>query len=181
MDVNTQRKALRMFRRTIFAVLSIGLILVVSACGDSYPTSTAVVTGADDAATAAFQTVNDSYDLYNTGEIEAWVEVRDAGSVWPDCVDVEAEMEEIIKEDQTFYDNGARYVDTVCVSLGLGDWPDIADEGIAAGYYFTCDAVVTRDFEDSTRTTVVEAFNWVVNDGVVVAVNSDIKGPGGGG
>ena len=170
-----------MFRRTIFTVLSIGLILVVSACGDSYPTSTAVVTGADDAATAAFQTVNDSYDLYNTGDIEAWVEVRDAGSVWPDGVDVEAEKEEIVKEDQTFYDNGARFVDTVCVSLGLGDWPDIADEGIAAGYYFTCDAVVTRDFEDATRTTVVEAFNWVVNDGVVVAVNSDLKGPGGGG
>jgi hypothetical protein len=172
----SQRKASTMPRLTVFAVFAIGLMLVLSACSsdDSYPTSTAVVSGADDATAAEFQTVNDTYDLYNTGDIEAWVEVRDAGSVWPADVDRDAAMEEIVQGEQANYDGGARYVETECVSHGLDDWPEIADEGLASGHYFTCNAVYTLDYENSDLTGVVDRFDWVVTDGVVVAVSSSL-------
>jgi hypothetical protein len=165
-----------MRRLTVFALTAIALTVVLSACSsdDSYPTSTAVVSGADDAATAAFQTVNDAYDLYNTGDIEGWVEVRDAGSVWPPEFDRDEGMEEIRQEEQANYDGGARYVETECVTNGLGDWPEIADDEIVSGYFFVCNAVYTLNYQDPDLAGVAERFNWVVNDGVVVAVNSSI-------
>ena len=165
-------------RRPAFLALSAVpmAMLILSACSsdDTYPTSTAVVSGAeDDAATAAFQTVNDAYDLYNTGDIETWVEVRDSGSDWP-SEEIRAEELPLLQQEiQASYDAGSRYVETECVSHGLGDWPDVADSGLATGYYFTCEAVLTSDFEDPDASEVHKAFNWVVNDDVVVAVNSN--------
>ncbi len=166
-------------RLTVFALTAFGLALALSACSsdDSYPTSTAVVSRADDAATTEFQTVTDAYDLYNTGDIEAWVEVRDAGSDWPPDVDRVEGMEELRQEAQARYDLGARYLETECVSHGEMNWPGIADEGLASGYHFTCDGIYILDFENPDLTSIVKGLNWVVKDGVVVAVNSLPFGP----
>lgn len=152
------------------------VILLLPACGsdDAYPTSTAVVTGAeDDTATEQFQAVDEAYDLYNTGDVEAWVEVRDSGSQWPSDEDRTEGMEKLRQQVQANYDAGSRYVETECVSHGFDDWEGVADGALATGYYFTCEAVLTSDFEDSDATKVSESFNWVVNEGVVVAVNSN--------
>ena len=155
-----------------FMVVTQGDEVPVAGQPGSYPTSTAVLSGAEDeAAAGAFQAVNDAYDLFNTGNIEAWVEVRDLGSYWASEELRAIRTPGFTLEEQAKYDAGARYVETECVSHGLGDWPDVADDGLATGYYFTCDAVLTSDFEDSAATRNVESFNWVVNDGAVVAVN----------
>lgn len=96
--------------------------------------------------------------------------MQDSGSVWPSEEQRTEGMEQWRIQDQEIYDAGARYVDTECVSHGLGDWDGVADEGLATGYWFTCEAGWISDSEDTT--TDVEPFNWVVTDGVVVAVNS---------
>jgi hypothetical protein len=138
----------------------------------SDPISGAVVSGADGAATAAFEAVSGAYDLYNLGNMEEWTEVRDSGSVWPSEPQRTVGIVEWRADAQREYDAGGRYVATECVSKGLGDWPDIADEGVATGYYFTCESVWKKRYEDPETPVLYETFNWVVNDGVVVAVNS---------
>lgn len=164
-----------MRRSTLVALLAVPIaVLVLSACSsdDTYPTSTAVVSGADDAAAAAFQVVNDTYDLFNTGDIEAWVEVRDSGSAWPSEEVRSREMPAIIEEAQSKYDEGSRYVETECVSQGLGSWPGVADEGDVTGYYFTCTTALTKESAGRGLSQVDEFYKWVVNEGVVVAVTS---------
>jgi hypothetical protein len=163
-------------KHRLLVAMIVTLALTAAGCGTdaAYPTSTAVVSEADGAATDAFEVVSDSYDLYNTGELEAWVEVREKGSSWsPDVVPSEV-LEDERRRNQSWWNVGARYVETECVSHGLDDWWDIADSGVATGYYFTCLTVLTDNYEDADARQQSEAFNWVVNDGVVVAVNSQI-------
>ena len=161
----------------LLTAIVVALALTAAGCGtdDTYPTSTAVVSEADGPAKEAFEVVSDSYDLYNTGEIETWVEVRDRGSDWP-SEEIRSEgMEEIRQVEQARWAAGARYVETECVSHVLDDWPDIADSGVATGYYFTCLAVLTDNNEDADAFRRRDRFTWVVDDGVVVAVNSELS------
>ena len=140
----------------------------------SYPISTAVVSEADTAAeAAAFEPVNRAYDLYNLGNIGEWVEVRDLGSVWPSEEQRTQGMEEWRSEERVRYQAGFRYVATECVSNGLGDWPGVSDDGAVTGYYFKCESVWTRHYENLGEFGVYESFNWVVKDGAVLAVNSE--------
>jgi hypothetical protein len=135
-----------------------------------------VVSEADTAAeAAAFEPVRRAYDLYNLGKIGEWVEVRDSGSVWPSEEQRTEGMEERRMEERVGYEAGFRYVDTECVSNGLGDWPGVADDGAVTGYYFTCESVWTRHDENLEAFAVYESFNWVVNDGAVAAVNSESR------
>jgi hypothetical protein len=119
---------------------------------------------------SALAVVEDAFELYNSGDAEAWSEVRDLGS-WHDTDEDRQEMLDWLSDrTQEEIDAGARYEDIECVSEGLGEWP-VADAGPVAGYYFLCDTTFVSDFAERA-----ERFEWVVSegpDGAVIAVRSN--------
>lgn len=116
----------------------------------------------------ALQVVEASYDTYNDGDLEGWVEIRDRGSFHASDADRELALERMRADFASGFEAGARYEQIQCESHGDGEWP-IADEGPVSGYYFTCDTRLVDD-EGPIHT---EAFEWVVRDGEVIAVRSD--------
>jgi F420-0:gamma-glutamyl ligase len=62
------------------------------------------------------------------------------------------------------------------VSQGHGEWPNRVDQGVPAptGYYFICDTAMTDSFMDVAGVHIPETYHWVVTDGEVVAVSSEI-------
>jgi hypothetical protein len=119
---------------------------------------------------SALAVIENAHELYNSGDAEAWTEVRDRGSWYATDDDRQEMLDSMSDRTQAEIDAGARYEDIECVSEGPGEWP-VADAGPVAGYYFICE---TTFVSDSTQRA--EQFEWVVSqgrDGAVVAVRSN--------
>lgn len=147
--------------RWLLALFVAGFLLV--ACGGD----------ADSDEDAALAVIENAYELWNSGDAVAWVEVRERGSFWESDeqrTEVLSEVLGWVEDRMTVYD--VRYTEIDCESQGFGEWPGVADPGlpVAEGYYFICETEVTSanpEFE------VTEVFNWVVAEGEVIAVNSE--------
>jgi hypothetical protein len=158
--------------------ISLVLVLGITACGDSADdgaTTEAQPSGVVDEE-SALAVIEAAYELYNTGDLEAWIEVRNRGSYFA----TEEDRQEILDWSRDLYggemEAGARYEDVECVSEGLGEWP-VADTGPVAGYYFTCAAPWASSPQDTAGQ--VNYFEWVVSegpDGAVVAVRTSGAG-----
>jgi hypothetical protein len=116
----------------------------------------------------ALSVVEAAYDSFNNGDAEAWVEIRDRGSVYSSELAREINLETRRAEAVGDYEDGERYEDIQCESQGEGEWP-VADDGNVSGYYITCDT--SRVGEQGLIQQ--EAFEWVVEDREVVAVRTD--------
>jgi hypothetical protein len=164
----------------IWFVLALGM----TACGGSAdegatteaPTSTETrPTGVADEE-SALAVIDAAYELYDSGDLEGWIDVRNRGSHFA----TEDDRQEILDWERDLYggemEGGARYGDVECVSEGLGEWP-IADTGPVVGYYFACDAPWTPGSQDLGAR--VDHFEWVVSEGpngTVVAVRTSGSG-----
>lgn len=115
----------------------------------------------------ALQTIEDAYASFNDGDAAAWVEIRERGSAYPSQEMRDRVMDDLADEVTEQVQGGARFEDIECESQGLGEWP-VADEGTVEGYYFTCDTT----YVDADGDERIEPFEWVVDDGEVVAVRS---------
>ena len=163
-----------MRKPTSHLAAAVVISVFASACGgdDVGPTPADQLDPGSDAG-RAYQVVLDTYAAYNSGEAARWVELRDRGSRWPseatrvDGLQVEVEF---VRAEHAL---GSRLASSGCTSHGLSDWPDVADVGLATGYYFTCEMVLTDAIGDAGGLELPESFNWVVSDGDVVAVNSE--------
>lgn len=124
---------------------------------------------AEDAAMAA---VMRAYAAFNSGNAQKWVEIRDAGSYYESDADRIAAQASAVTQTQEAINHGAQYTQITCTSHGPGQWSGIAHEGlpVAVGLNITCTTVLTPQ-------TVIgsgpQSFEWVVANGVVVAVTSN--------
>jgi len=121
----------------------------------------------DDPEAAAQEVVDAAYATFNSGDVDAWVEIRVLGSYFADDDKRDQSMAMMHTTMGAEMEGGAKYQDISCESHGDGDWP-VADTGDVAGYYFTCSTVLAEGDSE-----VPENFEWVVADGQVVAVRSD--------
>lgn len=119
----------------------------------------------------ALGVVESAYSMFNAGDLEGWIQVRDTGSFYATEEDRDSGFEYMRNQIGPLMDQGARYQDISCESQGYGDWP-VADQGldVPVGYYFVCDTVLRVDATGFERS---EQFEWVVADGEVQAVRSN--------
>jgi hypothetical protein len=146
------------------------LVLGVTACGGSDDDRGVV----DEE--SALEVVEAAYQLYNSGDLEGWIEVRNRGSFFASEEDREGIMEWARDLYGGEMEAGAQYEELGCTSHGLGEWP-VADTGPVTGYYFTCDSEWISGTQDPT--SQVNHFEWVVSegpDGAVVAVRTSGAG-----
>lgn len=128
----------------------------------------AVLGGCDQSAADAQDVVDAAYATYNEGDVDAWARIRDRGSSYESDEQRDQTMAQLRDRDRDRVRDGAHYADIACEGHGDGAWP-VADDGDVDGYYLTCDAVLVL----GDGTELPESFEWVVDDGEVVAVRSD--------
>jgi hypothetical protein len=130
----------------------------------------------DPAAAEAFAAVEEAYAVYNSGDPEAWGEIRSAGSFFETPEAMERDRAFWVDTYGAFMAAGSRLQVDDCVSHGFGEWPGIADEELptAPGFWFTCRVTETITFFESGGIDLrPEEWEWVVADGEIVAVTSE--------
>lgn len=127
----------------------------------------------DDAAGEAFAVVVAAYEAYNTGDVEAWADARQPGSYFSSSEARDTDRSEMVEAVGALHASGSRIDVTGCVSHGLGDWPGIADRGVASGYRFRCETTSANVVLLAGGIELAATFEWVVADGDVVAVKSE--------
>lgn len=169
-------------KQLIAVMMSVGVaVLGVSACGGSTDEGATVQASTATAAESsgvvdeesALAVIQAAYELYNAGDLEGWIEVRNQGSAFASDED----RQQILDWEREMYGSemeaGAQYEELGCTSQGLGEWP-VADTGAVAGYYFTCASRWVSGTDES-----LNQFEWVVSegpDGAVVAVRTSGAG-----
>jgi hypothetical protein len=137
---------------------SLAAMVLITACG-----------GVDGPEAEGLATIEAAYAVYNTGDFDAWMEVRDRGSSYRSEADRLDALEWIRAREGPPMEAGARFEDIECLSHGEGSWP-VPDRGEAEGWYFTCDATHVLGDGSSEEATL----DWVVDDGEVVAVKDHV-------
>lgn len=118
---------------------------------------------------AAMRVVEEAYAAFNSGDVERWVEVREAGSYFASEEDREESAVWLTGVTEAQVAAGAEFTEIECESLGEGEWSGIADGEVAQGFHITCETVLTPETVEFAGPTV---FEWVVADDTVVAVTS---------
>ena len=153
-------------------VLGVAAVVVSQAGQQGIPLAGA---DGDPQATDAFEAVEAAYNTFNTGDQE-WLDLRLRGSFFESQEERDALLAELEAswEDELAW--GSHIEVSGCVSQGHGEWPNRVDLGVPAptGYYFICDAALTDSVMDVAGVQIPETYHWVVADGEVVAVTSEI-------
>jgi hypothetical protein len=115
--------------------------------------------------------VEAAYALFNSGD-PAFAEIRVKGSLFATPEDEEAEINlhrEWIADGEI---RGARMNVSGCAARGSGEWPGVADPGVAtpSGHYFICQSTETDALLTIAGIELPATYHWVVSDGAVVAV-----------
>jgi hypothetical protein len=149
-----------MLIRRLIVSISVAAAVLVVGCGSSDEV---------DPEQDALNVVEAAYASFNNGDADTWVEIRDRGSSYASDADREEGIAILGAETERRVDEGWQYEDIECDSQGEGEWP-VADDGDVAGHYITCE---TSLVDGDGELVYPEAFEWVVQDGEVVAVRSD--------
>jgi hypothetical protein len=130
-----------------------------------------IVGACDKPATRAFHVVAAAYAAYNGGDAEQWADAQLAGEFHASAADRAQSRSERMRIFETAFRTGSRIAVLRCYSLGIGEWPGLAQEGlpVAAGHGFCCDTVRADAFHAGSGRDRIEAHRWVVDGGTVVA------------
>jgi hypothetical protein len=153
-------------------VLGVAALVVNQAGQQGIPLAGA---NGDPQAAEAFKAVEAAYNAFNTGDQE-WLDLRLRGSFFESQEERDALLAELVTSwpDELAWQPHIEV--SGCVSQGHGEWPNRVDQGVPAptGYYFICDSALTDSFMDVAGVQIPETYHWVVTDGDVVAVSSEM-------